>query len=46
MNGAEWRPQAPVVEGGPVGIVDGGNRRDWFPGAGKVRMACDIVHPL
>ena len=27
------RPQAPVAEGGPVGFSDGGNRRDWFPGA-------------
>jgi hypothetical protein len=27
------RPQAPVAEGGAVGFSDGGNRRDWFPGA-------------
>jgi len=27
------RPQVPVAEGGPVGFSDGGNRRDWFPGA-------------
>jgi len=26
------RPRAPVAEGGPVGLSDGGNRRDWFPG--------------
>ena len=39
MNGAECRPQAPVAEGGPVGFFDGGNRRDWFPGAGGVRTA-------
>ena len=27
----EGRPRAPVAEGGPVGLSDGGNRRDWFP---------------
>jgi len=32
MNGTECRPQAPVAEGGPVDLFDGGNRRDWFPG--------------
>ena len=29
--GAGGRPEAPVAEGGPVGFLDGGNRRDWFP---------------
>jgi len=24
-------PSAPVAEGGPVGLADGGNRQDWFP---------------
>jgi hypothetical protein len=33
------RPQAPVAEGGPVGFSDGGNRRDWFPGAQGLRAA-------
>jgi hypothetical protein len=33
------RPQAPVAEGGPVGFSDGGNRRDWFPGARGPRAA-------
>jgi len=27
----ECRPQAPVEEWGPVGLSDGGNRRDRFP---------------
>jgi len=33
------RPQAPVAEGGPGGFSDGGNRRDWFPGAWGLRAA-------
>jgi hypothetical protein len=33
------RPQVPVAEGGPVGFFDGGNRRDWFPGARGLRRA-------
>jgi hypothetical protein len=24
-------PEAPIVEGGPVGFSTGGTRRDWFP---------------
>ena len=32
MMCAGGRPEAPVAEEGPVGLSDGGNRRDWFPG--------------
>ena len=44
MNGTEDRPQAPVVEGGPVGFFDGGNRRDWFPGGPGERGRLQAVY--
>jgi hypothetical protein len=42
MMCAGGRPKAPVAEGGPVDLSDGGNRRDWFPGVRGPRAAsCD-----
>ena len=34
------RPRDPVAEGGPPGFAEGGNRRDWFPGAGVRGWSC------
>jgi len=31
LSGPGCHSQDPVAEGGPVGLSDGGNRRDWFP---------------
>jgi len=42
------RPQAPLAEGGPGGLADGGNRRDWFPrgpgGEGGIQARSEIVN--
>jgi len=43
-NGDEGRLKPPVAEGGPA-VHGGGNRRDWFPGAGG-RGATFIAAPL
>jgi hypothetical protein len=34
MGGYYGRPKDPVVEGGPGGLSDGGNREYWFQGCG------------
>ena len=44
LSGTECRPRAPVAEGGPVGLSDGGNRRDWFPGVRGQRAASGRIH--
>ena len=48
----ECRPQAPVEEGGPVGLSDGGNRRDRFPrgpgaeGSFRPSRDCNLIYSV
>ncbi len=37
-------PSSPRSGGGPVGLSDGGNRRDWFPGVRGQRVASGRIH--
>jgi hypothetical protein len=38
-DGTDTALEVPVAEGGPVGLSDGENRRDWFPGVRGLRTA-------
>jgi len=37
-------PSSPRSGGGPVGLPDEGNRRDWFPGVRGRRAASGRIH--